>query len=174
MSLADRLAARLGDRVTVVGIGNPLRGDDAAGILAASLVRPGPQVRVVDAEDVPESFLGPITADDPDTVVLVDSVDLGAAPGAVAVVETDELASRCAVTHRTSLTLLADVVRRQTAADVFVLAIQPADTRFGAPANADVVAAARGLGATLDKVLDRHRVESAKRPRRGHRGAAPW
>lgn len=143
--LVRSLAARLGAETVVVGIGNPWRGDDALGCLVAGHLRgsmeegaagrgaPRPRFRVVDAEEVPESHLDRIVRPAPDTVVLVDAVDLGAAPGSLAVLEVEELRGRETSTHRTPLALLAHYIRQQSGADVFLLGIQPGGRELGAP-----------------------------------------
>ena len=65
-------------------------------------------MRVIDAEEVPESFVGDIAAATPDAVVLVDAVDLGATPGSVAVLETEQVAAYAPTTHRLPLSLVME------------------------------------------------------------------
>ena len=98
--LALDLHARLGRSVVVMGIGNPERSDDGAGLLVAGLVADaaprdalpgGRRVTVLMAEEVPESWVGPAAAARPDTVLMVDAADLGAAPGSVALREPEDL-----------------------------------------------------------------------------------
>jgi hydrogenase maturation protease len=68
-------------RTVVIGIGNSMRGDDAAGVVVANLLRPrvpaGVEVRACDEEPsrLMEAWKGA------DSVVLVDTVSSGAAPG---------------------------------------------------------------------------------------------
>ena len=73
--------AEIQGNVVVMGIGNPCRGDDAAGSLVAQMISDVPGVRVIDAQDVPESYLRQVVGEGPDTVVLIDSVDLEVRPG---------------------------------------------------------------------------------------------
>jgi hydrogenase 3 maturation protease len=155
-SLEELLSSRLRGDAVVVGIGNPQRGDDVAGSLVARLLmeaqarRRIPGMRVIDAEDVPEAFLGPITRPTPDAVVLVDAVELGEAPGAVALLEVEEMAGREAFTHSAPLALLARYVREETGADVFVLGIQPGRREAGALPGSEIVEAAGALARLLD------------------------
>jgi hydrogenase maturation protease len=68
-------------RTVVIGIGNSMRGDDAAGVVVANLLRQrvpaGVEVRACDEEPsrLMEAWKGA------DSVVLVDTVSSGAAPG---------------------------------------------------------------------------------------------
>jgi hydrogenase 3 maturation protease len=154
MSLEETLSARLRGRVTVVGIGNPLRGDDAAGCLVARGLRPAPGLEAIEAEEVPENHLGAVAASRPDTIVLVDAVDLGAAPGSLALVETRDLARYTPTTHRVPLDLLATWLARETGAEVLLVALQPRQTTLGEPVSAEVGEAARLVAATLNRALE--------------------
>ncbi|MFH1766328.1 MAG: hydrogenase 3 maturation endopeptidase HyCI [Gemmatimonadota bacterium] len=142
--LTELLAARLGGETVVVGIGNPHRGDDAAGCLVARCLRESAgaaarsSLRIVEAEEVPESFLGPILRPPPNAVVLVDAVELGEPPGTVALLEVEEVEDREASTHRAPLSLLAGYIRAETGADVFVLGIQPGGRELGTPPSDEV------------------------------------
>jgi len=153
MSLREELARRLSGRVVVIGVGNPLRGDDAAGCLVARRLQGTPGVRVVEAEEVPESFVGDIAAAMPDVVALVDSVDLGAEPGAVAMLEREQVATYAPTTHRMPLSLVMEVVQRRTGADVFLIAVQPLTLAFGAKVSPEVSATAEVLAAVLSELL---------------------
>ncbi len=151
MSLPELLSARMGERTVVVGIGNPHRGDDVVGCLVAHALRRRPGLRVVEAEDVPEAFLGTIVHPIPDTVILVDALDLGEAPGTVAFLEVGEVATREASTHRAPLSLLARYIQAETGADVFVLGVQPGERGIGGPPSEAVRHAAVTLAAVLRK-----------------------
>jgi hydrogenase 3 maturation protease len=152
VTLQHELADRLSGPVVVVGIGNPLRGDDAAGCLLARRLRGAPGVSVIEAEEVPESFLGDIAAAAPGTVVLADAVDLGAEPGAVAVLERQQVAAYVPTTHRLPLSLVMDVVQRRTGANVFLIAIQPVDLAFGAALCPEVAASVDLVAALLSQL----------------------
>ena len=81
MDLREQLASMIQGNVVVMGIGNLCRGDDAAGSMVAQKIDDAPGVRVIDAQDVPENYLRQVVGEGPDTVVLIDSVDLESAPG---------------------------------------------------------------------------------------------
>jgi len=135
-ALADRLRGR--GRVVLVGIGNPLLGDDAAGCLVARGVKGTPGIDVVESDDVPERDVLRIADANPDVVLLADAVDLGAPPGSVALLEPDALAGYAPTTHRVPLSLIATLIRRAAAADVLVLAIQPGRLTPGAGVSPEV------------------------------------
>ncbi|HVN31592.1 MAG TPA: hydrogenase 3 maturation endopeptidase HyCI [Thermoanaerobaculaceae bacterium] len=152
MTLGLELAGRLTGTVVVVGVGNPLRGDDDAGCMLARRLRGAPGVTVFEAEEVPESFVGDIAAASPDSVVLVDAVDLGAEPGAISLLEKDQVARYSPTTHRLPLSLVMDVVQRRTGADVFLIGIQPADVAFGAALSPGVSASVELLAGLISQL----------------------
>ncbi|MGA3176878.1 MAG: hypothetical protein ABSE19_05980 [Candidatus Acidiferrum sp.] len=57
MNLQEELATAMQGTVVVMGIGNPCRGDDAAGSLVARKISDVPGMDVIDAQDVPENYL---------------------------------------------------------------------------------------------------------------------
>lgn len=153
MSLAKKLAGRLRGSVVVVGVGNPLRGDDAAGCEVALRLQGRSAALVLNAESVPESELVRIAMAHPDTVMFVDAVDLGAAPGSLAVLEARQMAHYGPSTHRVPLRILMECVRRDTGADVFVVAVQPRNVEFGEPMSAKVAAGVALLAETIEDLL---------------------
>lgn len=138
MTLQQQLRDRLRGKVVVVGVGNPLRGDDAVGCVVANKLKETPCLRVINAEEVPENYLGLLTKIKPETVVFVDAVDLGMQPGSIALVETDQITGHPATTHRIPLSILMNLLCRETGADVFLLAVQPNVIDFGTPISQEI------------------------------------
>ena len=153
MSLREELAWRLHGSVVIVGIGNPQRGDDAFGSVLATRLKGRVEARVIDAQDVPESFLFSIAASDPDTVLFADAVDLGQAPGTVALVSAAELADYMPTTHRVPFAMLLEVLHRETDAQVVLLAVQPRQLVPDAPLSLEVEAALSSTVETIAELL---------------------
>jgi len=176
--LLPDLRALLRGRVVVMGIGNPLRGDDGVGSALARLLRQSLQttslppdsaapdlsatfvrsvataLTIIDAEEIPESWVGPAVAARPDAVLLIDAVELGAEPGATALLSAAELAGQVLFTHRTPLRPVADYLAVETGARVALLGIQPGPQRWGEQLSAAVSAAAADLVLLLTEVLE--------------------
>jgi coenzyme F420 hydrogenase subunit delta len=112
----DGLARALRDTVprptAVVGVGNPLTGDDGFGPAVVAALHASRRLTAFDVRGVPESFLGPIAASGCPGVLFVDAADLGTEPGRLALVEADRLAEIDVSTHVVSLALMAEAVRR--------------------------------------------------------------
>src|SRR5512141_839488 len=84
------------NRIAILGIGNPLRSDDAAGVLVArrladsALPRDLDSVLVIEAGHAPENATAGLRRFSPQVVLLVDAAEMGVAPGTVRWVALEE------------------------------------------------------------------------------------
>ncbi|NJD10656.1 MAG: hydrogenase maturation protease [Gemmatimonadetes bacterium] len=161
--LLPALRALLRGRIVVMGIGNPLRGDDGVGSalarqlqtwLAATSAATAAGLTVLDAEEIPESWLGPAVAARPDVILLIDAVALGAEPGAAALLSAGELGGPVLYTHRTPLRPVVDFLAHETGAEVALLGIQPGPLDWGEALSPALSAAAADLLLLLIEVLE--------------------
>jgi hydrogenase 3 maturation protease len=144
--LAEHLAGLTrGRTLIVVGVGNPLRGDDGAGPLVIEKLGGHDGVRRIDAGTTPENWYGPLLAHAPAIVLFVDAADHGARPGECVLVPADDLAPRDGGTHAPTLRLLAHLLAPR-GIDSWLLGIQPARTATGATLHPAV-------GAAVDEVV---------------------
>jgi len=136
-----------------MGIGNPSRGDDAAGSCVAQQICNAPGVHVIDAQEVPENYLCQIADQHPDTVVLVDCVEMNSAPGSVSLLEGDETVAYWPTTHRVPMSLIVNYLKRTTRAHILLIAIQPRQTDFLQPISSDVASSVEAVARVLNDVL---------------------
>ncbi len=129
--MLESLQNRLKGKVLILGVGNPLRGDDGAGPYLIERLRGCIPAMLLNCEDVPENFLGQIAEHQPTSLLLVDAIDFGMPPGATALLEGDELQGVSLSTHHSSLQLFMKCLKAETGGQVFVLGIQPGSTEFG-------------------------------------------
>ena len=153
MNLKEQLATAMQGTVVVMGIGNPCRGDDAAGSLVARNICNVPGVLVIDAQDVPENYLCQVAAQRPDTIVLIDAVDLKSAPGSVALLDKDQTAAYWPSTHRVPMSLLMNYLQRETHTRIFLIAIQPRQTAFLQPLSTAVSLSVEAIAGALREVI---------------------
>jgi hydrogenase 3 maturation protease len=158
--LRVQLAAALQGKVVVMGIGNPTRGDDAAGSYLAQGIHPAPGVSVIDAQDVPENYLGEVMQFRPDAVVLIDAVEMGFAPGSVAILDMKQIAGSLPCTHRVPISLLADYMERETRARISLMAIQPRKTTFLGTMSTEVAESVEAVAGLVNEVLEARRGSS--------------
>jgi hydrogenase 3 maturation protease len=131
MVLAEWLEQRRDGRpAAVVGVGNRLRRDDAAGSCVAERLCDAGYTPVFDTETVPENYLGALMAAAPGIVLFVDAADHGGAPGECRLATVDALAPRLASTHAPSLALLAGLLQSR-GIECWLLGIQPTSTAPG-------------------------------------------
>ena len=136
-------------RLAVVGIGHELRGDDAVGI---AIIRKLQQIcpnsatlLLVDSGAAPENITGSIRRFMPDTVVLIDAVDMNQTSGTIAWVDWHDIRELAASTHTLSLRLLADYLRGELDCRVLMLGIQPEQTAFDTPLTVSVQASVSAI-----------------------------
>jgi len=132
-----------GRKVLILGIGNRLCGDDAAGSILAERLVGKVNVPVINAGDVPENYLGPIESSGADLVLVLDAADLGAQPGDVSLVEMDQLKEMGISTHASNLALLFKAIPDDIRPDALLVAIQPEQTEAGL-----------GLSRSVERTLD--------------------
>ncbi|MFB0527612.1 MAG: hydrogenase 3 maturation endopeptidase HyCI, partial [bacterium] len=131
MELAE-FKNRLQGKVSIVGIGNRLRGDDGVGPEIINRIKnPLPSLLLFDVGEAPENYLEKIVKQKPDAIVLIDAVDFNAPPGTIKIIEKDDIKNESLSTHNVSLNLVAKYLQKETSADVFLLGIQPETIEFG-------------------------------------------
>jgi len=138
MKALESLFKKPGPKLALLGVGNPLRGDDGAGPELIRRLRNKTEAVLFDCEEVPENFLDEIAKTHPETVIVIDAVNLGTKPGAVAILEEDDFQSAGWSTHHASLRPFIKYLKANTGSDVFVLGIQPKATELGSKISDEV------------------------------------
>lgn len=160
--LSEVLAACMTSRMVILGIGNRLKGDDGAGSLLAEGLSQRVSCPVFDTGEVPESYAGKVKESNPEVILLIDLVNMGMEPGYVAVFKPEDLKGKgTPSTHRMSLTILANYLRKETGAEVYLLGIQPKSTGFGEMMCEEVQRSAEILEDTLASCLEAEEVVKA-------------
>jgi hydrogenase maturation protease len=153
-------------RTLVIGLGNPLMGDDGVGVAALERIRrswelPG-EVELVDGGTWGMNLLPIIES--AERLILLDAIRTGAVPGTLTVLERAELPRYFSLKlspHQIDLreVLALAELRGALPEDLVALGIEPARVEMGESLSAPVQAA---MGKLVDLALDR--IEQA-----GHR-----
>jgi hydrogenase maturation protease len=159
--LTEELRGALRGRVAVVGVGDAQRGDDAAGPAVAGMLAEAGVENVIDSGASPEIETWRIREIAPDTVLFIDAVDFGGAPGDVGILAPGDLRSTGFDTHRAPLKLTMEYLERELGCVCRLLAIQPRDVRQGSPLCEEVRQSAVNLAEMLAEHL-RARCESGE------------
>jgi hydrogenase maturation protease len=146
-----------GQRLAILGVGQELRGDDAAGLLVVrrlqALCAPRPDLLLLETGPVPENFLGPLRRFAPAWVVFIDAAQMDAAPGALAWIDWDQADGCGGSTHTLSLAVLARLLQAEIGCLSGLIGIQAASNAFDAPVSAPVALAATQLAEALAAAL---------------------
>lgn len=133
-----QLRERLQGKVVIVGVGNPLKGDDGCGPHMIQQLQGQVKAALFECGTVPENFIGPIRDQHPDTVLVLDAADFSAQPGEVGVFEASQWRGGGFSTHNFSLDLFADLLMADSNADIYLVAVQPKSTGFDQPMSSEV------------------------------------
>ena len=146
-------------RISLIGIGNELGGDDAAGVifirrLQAEIPRSG-TLQMIEAGAAPENFTGAARHFRPDLILLVDAADFGAEAGEIALLDWRDAAGFSASTHSLPLHVLAAYLAAELNCPVHLVGVQPLSLEFNAPLSASVDQAIQELVAEFKALLTR-------------------
>lgn len=163
-SISRKLSRRHPDsRIAILGIGNVLRSDDAAGILVARdlmdsrTIRDLNTVLVIDAGHAPENHTAQLRPFAPDLVLFVDAAEMGEPPGTVRLIGMDEIEGMSASTHSLPLSMLATYLSMDLHCDIQLLGIQPKSNDVGETLSGNVAQAVQEIVEFLMQALASHR-----------------
>lgn len=123
----------------VLGIGNRLGGDDAAGPCLVDMLSHGQrrakalhsaEITAMDAGTAPESYTSVIRQRRPESLVLVDAADMGLPPGAVRTIPPEKISVLSLSTHHMPLSMFISYVQ-EFCGKVLFIGVQPERTEMG-------------------------------------------
>lgn len=155
-TLASLPAAGECPRVSVMGIGHYLRGDDAAGLVLACLLKEqrfANGTQIIEAGPAPINACGLVLRHQPDLILFVDAADMGAEAGDVCLVEWQDVLAAGGESHQFSLQVLARYLAHEAGCPVMLLGIQPQETGLGTTLSRSVAAAVQRTARELADIL---------------------
>ena len=140
----------------ILGVGNELRGDDAAGVLVVQKLLKKKEklenVLILEGAQAPENFTSVIRRFSPHFILIIDAGDFGAAPGTITLIEPDEALGGMG-THGISMGDYLHYLQLETGSKTAILAIQAAGNEFGNPVCPPVRKAVQQAANDLHKIL---------------------
>lgn len=121
----------LAGKIVFVGIGNSIRRDDGLGPALVQRLRDKVDYPCINGGDVPENSFGMIVREQPDTIVLIDAVQLFLDPGEYRILTKSDLLNTGFSTHNTSPSIFMEQLERETGAHVYLVGIQPHSIDYG-------------------------------------------
>ncbi len=146
-------------RVVIVGIGNVLRSDDAAGMLVARALSQREcaadmdHILILEAGHAPENRTAELRRFAPSLVLLIDAADMGKEPGTVEWISEDDIDGMSASTHSLPLSMLAKYLTLELGCKVMLLGIQLASNEVGETVSAEVLQAVEEVVNGLDEAF---------------------
>ena len=152
--MIEEIEKVLKGKVLILCIGNELKGDDGAGPALAKKLEGRIKAEVINCEEVPESYTGKIKDIKPDTILIIDAVDMKAEPGSISLMDKTKLDDlKLYTTHNIPLKVLVDYLHSETKADIFLIGIQPESVAFGKGISEKVQKTLNYLKDTLIELL---------------------
>jgi hydrogenase 3 maturation protease len=143
-------------RISILGVGSELRGDDIAGMLVARELQDRcatgndtEHVQVLFGETAPENLTGEIKKFQPTHLIIVDAADTSAAAGTISIINPDNVGGISFSTHMMPLKLMVDYLNQSFPCTVIIIGIQPKHLSFGHEPSREVTQAVEEIIATL-------------------------
>lgn len=125
-----------GIRIAFLGVGSPLRGDDAVGLYLLDrleehlLPGSGQEFQFYRGESAPENFTGEIRRFDPTHLVILDAAQLEEPPGSFRRIAPETIAEVGFTTHVLPLKFLVAYLNQVTHCEILIIGIQPQQLEF--------------------------------------------
>jgi hydrogenase 3 maturation protease len=123
----EKILTQTGRKILFVGIGNVLKQDDGAGVYISNRIVERDNIGTLTVEVSIENYIGKINSLNPDILVLIDCMCMGAHPGSAVLLPVEKVIDITFNTHNISLRNIASFFT----AEVFILGIQPVSIDFG-------------------------------------------
>jgi hydrogenase maturation protease len=150
--LADLTGLLHGKRRVILGVGNPLQGDDAIGPKLVDLLQGRIDATLINGGQVPENYMSSIQAAQPEVVLIIVALELGAEPGCLVLLDVDRLRAIENFTRNPGLAFLALMIQDGTGAEVILVGIQPETTTFASELSKPVLQTLLNLEVMLANV----------------------
>lgn len=143
----------------MIGVGNPLRSDDAAGVLVARRLAnrdyAADHVLILEAGQAPENRTAELRRFAPGLVLIIDAADIGDIPGTIQQIPEESIDGMSASTHSLPLSMLARYLKLELGCSVMFLGIQPASNKVGEIVSEEILKAVGEIVAGLDELICR-------------------
>jgi hydrogenase 3 maturation protease len=130
----------------VLGIGNRLGGDDAAGTCVVDILNSAlrtlsaeqhktnailpTEIMAIDVGTAPESYTSVIRRHRPDLLILVDAADMGLPPGVLRAIKPEKISILSFSTHNIPLSAFISYVE-EFCGEILIVGVQPEQTEMG-------------------------------------------
>lgn len=145
--------------IHLIGVGNPIRGDDALGLFIASKLRkrlgarPSKLVKIHESSIAPEFQIAKISK--LDSLIIFDAVEHNSEPGSIIFANLGDTRFGYFATHNIPMKLIPNI--SENMANIFVLGIQPGNVHIGEGLTKIVLASANQIVERLAGLVEETR-----------------
>jgi hydrogenase 3 maturation protease len=144
--------------IVILAVGNEMRRDDRIGIevmkeLQNISLSEHSQIKMINAGATPENFTRPIEDWNPNHLLILDAVEMGATPGEIDLIHMDDISNVTISTHKMSLTLLNKYLVNRLNLEIKLLGIQIKDVSFGGELSPELTHVPLRTAQLLNSVL---------------------
>jgi hydrogenase 3 maturation protease len=134
-------------KISVLGVGSELRGDDAVGLLIAENLTKkceedkcglSTKLQVLYGATAPENFTGEIKKFAPTHLIIIDAAEMGEKPGSIRVIKKDEIKGVTFSTHVLPLSVMVDYLSNSFKFETVVIGVEPKDMGFDHPVSNEI------------------------------------
>lgn len=121
---------KLNQKTVILGIGNPIRGDDGIGpYITDKLIQhvknqPNPNIVPINTGPVPENFTSIIKKHNPNKIIMIDATEMSLTPGAIRIIKKEQIEELALTTHSMPLSILISYLETITK-NITLIGIQP-------------------------------------------------
>jgi len=151
MDLEEFFNKLKGKEIVIVGLGNRLRGDDAAGLLIIERIN-NPKFKTICAESGLENYIGKIIKLNPDIIFIVDAVILNEKAGCYKIFSSDFIQSSDILSHSLSFDIIRDLIESASSSKIYLLGIQPKTIGIGDEPTPEVLETVNLLVKTINSL----------------------
>jgi hydrogenase 3 maturation protease len=128
--LKNDLKEILKGKIVIIGIGNPMRGDDAVGNELVERIMNTVKFDCIKCEEVPEDYTADIISKNPDTLLIIDAINLNQNPGDIIILKPEQLKDECFDAHRIPISVFVKYLKNFVKNNVYILGIQPKNISY--------------------------------------------
>ncbi len=130
------------EKIVFVGLGNELRGDDAAGLLFLERLKVKPEFcksNFIKAGTNPENHLQKILDSGAEVVIFIDAARSGAKPGTIGWIDPGKIDSVNISTHAFSIKMVEEFLDKYHPFKFMYLGIEPLTTKLGENVSSEIL-----------------------------------
>ena len=141
------------DDTLILGMGNRLKGDDAAGSIICDMLLEKVACEVIDCETTPENYIGTISKAAPKNLIIIDAVNFSKDPGEFRIFDPSQIDAFSVSTHCPSPKLFLTIIYSVISLKVYIIGIQPKNLDFNTSLSEEVAQSIKGISDYLISIM---------------------